>query len=231
MLILQDCTPREMTERGQTLFHTYRGQLNSFEQAAQVVVRTLYNDICQPNGNPLFALLRVFRFSLYKELHREHQAVADPGITHWLTLMATIGEEQDWCDRRLSRNHQVIPADKPPTPMFDIAFKEIGLRFGGEAHVPMNFREDEDGGFMRYFFEEQAHGSPNIPDQADFVVPYQIQSVVGTGSVFANENAYILIGFTHAPIDETQARKFARLNPFIATLFAYHEARVIWEQH
>lgn len=132
MILLQSSDEQTVVQFARQLLNEYRDNLTSFEEAAQVVTDTIHDEFRQPDGNRLFALLRIFRFGARNDIHPELQALATADADFWLTLMASKGAESNWCDRRTSEGHQVIPADSPATPMLQAAFAQIGLDFGQE---------------------------------------------------------------------------------------------------
>ncbi len=224
MLVLKESKPQDLADFGRKMLNTNRDGLASFEEAAQVVVNTLYREIRQPNGDPLFAMVRIFRLGSYDDLHPDLKAEADPNIERWMALTATVGVEQDWCDRRLSEDHQLIPADMAATPMMRAAFDQIGLTFGKNTLPP---KEDADG-YSHYFHVLEALGSPYIPDQNNFVIPYEIQSVFGFGHVFSNYDSYLCLGFSKTRIIKEEMDKFVNVAPFIGTLLAIYDAKQLW---
>ncbi len=178
----------------------------------------------------MFALVRIFRFAPYDELTTELQSVASSDVQQWLALMSSTGVEWDWCDRHRSQGHRAIPADSPATPMLKAAFEQIGLRFGGENNGNiLEMHTHESAGWIKHFHVPVALDSPYVPDQEQFVVPYNIKSVVGIGSPFSDGTAYMLISFSLSPIDTKNAEKFAILNPYIGTLLASFKRDQIWD--
>ena len=61
------------------------------------------------------------------------------------------------------------------------------------------------------FHVEHAVGSPYIPAQSDFVVPYGIASVVGFGGVLGSGDLYAAILFSRVHIPSESAKRFRSL--------------------
>ena len=61
------------------------------------------------------------------------------------------------------------------------------------------------------FHVEHAVGSPYIPAQSDFVVPYGIASVVGFGGVLGSGDLYAGILFSRVHIPSESAKRFRSL--------------------
>src|SRR5258706_1263025 len=117
----------DVAKFGLSLLTDYRNTLHSFEEAAGLCVRAIYNEFRQPDDQPTFALVRIYRLCRYDELLPELQTIATPEVTHWMALMGTVGTESAWCDRRTSQGHKVIRAVGDRSPMLSAAFEQIGL--------------------------------------------------------------------------------------------------------
>lgn len=223
MNTLTQSTDTQIVQIGRRILNEYRSSAKSFDQAAHAIVRELFGNFRQPNGDPMFALLRVFRFGRYGDLSDNLRHMATDNDTYWLTLMATIGIEPAWCDVNQSKGHRVIPADNPKTPMLAAAFQQIGLPFGKDDPERQTFQTQiGDNQLSRYFHVETASDSPFIPIQDGFVKRYGVESVVGIGSGFLGGDAFFCIGFSLSKITEADAKKFAILDPYIATLLALY---------
>ena len=93
---------------GRQLLTDYRDSLSSFEEAAQTTVERIYDTFRQPNGDPAFALVRVFRLADFQTLPEDAQASVDSNHERWMALAGTYGIEPAWCDRRSSHEHKVL---------------------------------------------------------------------------------------------------------------------------
>ncbi|MBZ0319111.1 MAG: hypothetical protein K8L91_22035 [Anaerolineae bacterium] len=220
-----------ITQFGRELLRQRDKQLGSFEEVAQVCCSAFYRAFTDADGNPAFALFRIFRISRYPELTPEMKATVDPADDQWLTLMATIGDEPAWCDRRQSQGHGCIPkAAAMQAPMLTEAFRELNLTWEGTpAGEGFHLARLEEHISSRYFYVRDAVGSHYIPAQADFVVPYDVQSVIGLGSGFMSGAAAFAIGFSRVRVGDEQAAVFAEISPYLLTVLASYEERgTIW---
>jgi hypothetical protein len=174
--------------------------------------------------------MRIFRSSTYDQLPGELKAMVSPTGGPWMALMGTVGDIAEWCDRRMSKGHQIIAATgETRSPMVKAAFEQIGLDklLAGGGESPENLML-EGKQLTSYFHVPTAPGSQYIPAQ-DFVARYQIQSVVGVGSPFISGAVYLALAFSKAPIDDASAREFAEVAPFLSSLLAIHDGRrVLW---
>ena len=228
MLDLYACTAEEVNDFAHKFYLHYIESLNSFEEAAQVVVNTIYDTFRQPNGDPLFALVRVFRIGLRDELPPSIIDMVTGNTRYWLALAGTVGLEEDWCDRTRSRAHQAIPADETLSPMFKAAMADLGIDLGDEMTL-IDAQDHQQAPNSRFFLAPEAPNHPAVPDQEQFVLPYGIQSEVGLGSVFAHgQGSYILVAFSLEPIGNAEAMKLTELAPFVGTLLAYYNEEQLW---
>lgn len=219
-----------LQQYGKQVLYKYSQECNSMEQAAQNIVRDFYDMFRTEEGDPEFALVRVFRLTKFEELDPELQASCTIKSGQCLALMGTIGIEEAWCDRRQSQSRKAIPINQNMSPMFKGVFRELGFSW-----------EDSTGdelvsgaalgamGMIRYFHVEDVSSSSYITDQEQFVEPYGIQSVVACGSQFLSDAAFVLIGFSTVPVTEEQAEKLVKLMPHISTLLATFDVReALW---
>ena len=94
----------------------------SLQAAADSIVRYLYTDSgTLPDGRRSCALVRCYRTFSHDRLDRSQRAFADSMLRvpmaspdmKCLTLIATVGDEGEWCSPATSRGHRVIPLPSP----------------------------------------------------------------------------------------------------------------------
>jgi hypothetical protein len=236
MLDLNTCTSTDIETFGKNLLSAHRTDLHSFEEAATLCARSIYNEFGNEFGqgkNKLsFALVRIYRLCRYSELLPEVQAVADPSVSDWMALMGTVGNEPAWSDRRTSQGHKAIKAvGDNRSPMLTAAFEQLGLgNFAQEKEITADAPLLQyAGSFTSFFHVSKALGSPFIPAQRDFVEKHQIQSVLGIGCRFVSGALYLGLCFSKIAIDKANAQKFSTISPAVSTLLALYDGRgVIW---
>lgn len=210
----------------------YQKQCSSFEEVAQRTVEDFFDLFHSQNGEPEFALIRIFRTTRINELPHELQAIVKSPAEHYLALMGTVGVQASWCDRRQSRTRQVIPINQYMSPMFKGIFRELGFRWRDETGEDIVAGETiHEMPLVRYFHVEDVSSSTYIPDQEQFVRPYGIQSALAVGVQFGSKAAYVLIGFSMRHISPIQAEQLAQTAPYISTLLAtFDEKNAIWAE-
>lgn len=214
---------------------------SSLESAAGRITRYLYEHLLiAGSGERACRLVRLFKTHTYDELdeelkgevrepiersHRENQSNVS---SRFLTLMGTAGDEEDWNDRRKSKNHKIIPLSLPTFahdyPMIAHLFLQFGLDLTPVAkpdelvitgeHLaiqsPDIFLADSHSSFQ-VFWVPQACGSPLINAQAEFVTPYSIKSVIGFGGMLSNAAMFAMILFSRVEINHEVAQMFKPL--------------------
>lgn len=226
MITLQNCQKSDVQHWGHDLYSQYIRGLANFEEAATIAVKSLYEDFITPTGDPLFALVRIFRVTAYDDLPPDLKKLTDPDIQYWIALAGTYGQEQNWCDRHQSVSHGVLSAEHA-TPMLKAALKLAGVKWGSEAsdHMP----DPHNIAIEHYFYIPNAPHHEDIPDQENFILRYGIQSVIGIGSPFMSQSAYLAVMFSKMPINQTDCNKLIEIAPYLSTLLASYDARnLIW---
>jgi hypothetical protein len=65
------------------------------------------------------------------------------------------------------------------------------------------------------FYVPEALGSPYIPAQKEFVIPYQVQSVLGFGGVLPSGELFAVILFSKVSIPLETADRFKWLSAYV----------------
>jgi signal transduction histidine kinase len=184
------------------------------------LVRHLYEHVLGPNGDRALALVRLFVTRRFDELDVESRGIVAAVLpnaapeTMCLTLAATAGDQADWNDVKRSLGHRAIPISTPKSveqfPMIARLFDQLGVEVGGVLSPSSDFLIGEtDAGV---FYVPQARGSPYIPAQDAFVIPFDIQSVVGFGGLLPDGRLYAVILFSKVPVSRDVAELFGYLS-------------------
>lgn len=230
----------EMTECGAALRKLGIGA-RSMEEAADRIVRYFYNQFIDPKtGQNAFALVRLFKTHSYSDLPPELQGIVQQTLVaqpiasdmKCLTLLATIGDEFAWNTRSGSQGHQVIPFVSPKlvaqSPMLSQLIQQLGLELDTVVSPDPHLIIDLEQVNYNVFHVPTALGSPYIPAQTNFVVPYGIESVLGFGGMMPSGNLMTVILFSKVPIPKETADLFKTLTlntkmallPFEKSVFA-----------
>lgn len=209
----------------------------SLEEAADRIVRFFYDGCVDPaSGRRTTVLVRFYKTHPYADLPLDLKLFADrnieagqasPGM-RCLTLLATAGDEPAWMSRRSSRGHQVIPLPSADivrrAPMIARLIEELGFDIESVVRGGVAARPGEAKTYD-VFHVKDAFGSPSIPAQSEFVVPYGVSSVLGFGGILRSGELFAIILFSRAPIPEASASRFRAIALDVrSSLYALNEA-------
>jgi len=213
----------DMTACGAAIRKLGRGA-PAMEGAADQIARYFYENFMDPVTNqPEFALARFFKTHDFIELSDDLQAIAQASLgdspatpqMKCLTLLGTAGDRPEWNDRRLSTGHQVIPLPSErmvtKAPMIAQLIQQLGLSISSVIAPAPNMIVDLQERTFNVFHIAEAQGSSYIPAQAEFVQPFNVQSVLGFGGVLPSGNLMVIILFAKNPISRSTAELFKPL--------------------
>ncbi len=214
------------------------------EDAATDIVRHLYeNFIDGESGARAMALVRFFKTHSYRELDGEQREFADAILGNMsataemkcLTLLASAGENAEWNSRHNSHDHKAIPLPSEELvqqfPMISNLVKQFGLEISSLISPDPSCLADMEQTTYNVFCVPETPGSPYVPAQESFVIPYGIKSTLGFGGILPSGNLYAVIMFSKVAISREMADLFKPLAlavkvsilPFIHAIF--HESR------
>ena len=196
----------------------------SMEQAAAFVVHYLYENLVdKATGERSSVLVRCYKTHPCAGLPPDVRAFA-AGLgarddTRCLALLATAGMHDDWNDRRRSAGHQAIPLTSEETvarsPMVHELVAQLGLDVRRLVEPAALFVDPEPRTY-NVFHVPEALGSPYVPAQDDFVVPYGVRSVIGFGGLLPDGELFAVILFSRAPIPRDIAERFRTITGSVA---------------
>ena len=185
------------------------------EDVALGIVRSLSDATRSNSGTPTCPLIRCFASTRRRRLTRRLVDVLDRSYPverpepedRVLVLLATDGEEPEWCDRRQSARHQVLPltgVDLSLFPMVSQMFMQFGLPLAA-LRTDANFADPTESAFGVFHVQEAA-SSAAIPD-TEFVRDRGIQSVVGLGGRFPNGEVFATLLFSSERVGTAMAEQ------------------------
>ena len=198
---------------------------SSMEEVAERTVRFIFERLHGPDGGePACALVRLFVTMPYEDLQVEQQAFvagvlgaapADQSLK-CLTLLASAGVEDAWNSRHSSAGHKALPLQSAESvarsPMIAQLIRQLGVEVSSLlASDPRLIVEMEQHTF-NVFYVPDAAGSPFIPAQEGFVMPYGVRSVLGFGGVLSSGDLYAMILFSRVSISREVAELFRTLS-------------------
>ena len=197
----------------------------SLEAAAGAIVRHLYENLRDAKGRAC-VLVRLYKTLPYRELPSElrdfgHDLMPTESLapgTKCLTLLGTAGDLPEWNNRHASRRHRSIPLLSKlaieQVPMIAQMVRQFGLDTSSLMEANPEIIHELDQKTYNVFFVPDAHISPFIPAQAEFVVPHGVKSALGFGGVLPSGNLFAVIMFTRVtlPVETAQMFRTIALN-------------------
>jgi hypothetical protein len=236
-LDLTNFTVGGMLRAGVAVRRVLRGA-ESLEEAADRIVHFFYDRCVDPeSGRRTTVLVRFYKTHAFGDLPLDLKLFAERHIEpdqavpelRCLTLLATAGDEPGWMSRRASQGHQAIPLPSADivrrAPMIAGLIEELGMDI--ESVIRGNVPNTRPGESKTYdvFHVKDAFGSPSIPAQREFVVPYGVTSVLGFGGLLRSGELFAIILFSRAPISEASASRFRAIALDVrSSLYALNEA-------
>lgn len=217
----------------------------NMEEAASSIVKYFYDAFIDPtDGGRSCAMVRFYKTHAFGKLEPDLKLFARRQLgdrpaddaMKCLTMLATIGDEPEWCDRRQSRGHQAVPLVSEEVvekaPMISQLVKQMGLEIAEvvQPSEPIVSQRQEKRSY-NVFHVEEALGSPYIPAQDEFVKPYGIHSVVGFGGLLRTGDLFAVILFSRTPVSAESAERFRNVALDVKyALFSFPEDRVFARQ-
>lgn len=205
----------------------------SMEEVANRIVHYLYDHLVdQQTGEKACALVRLFVTHLYEELDEELREFArvvlgDHPESHemkCLTLLATVGEKPEWNSRKNSVGHKAIPLPSEEVfarfPMISRLTQQLGLEVSDVVAPDPTLLVELEQKTYNVFYVPEAVGSPFVPAQEEFVIPFGIKSVLGFGGMLPSGDLFVIIMFSkvHIPRETTDLFKTVALSAKMAVL-------------
>ena len=193
----------------------------SMEETANRMVRYLYDSfVVKETGTHSCALVRLFITQPYGMLDAELQTLArkmlgeipESSDPKCLVLLGTAGDQPEWNASNLSMGHQVIPLPSEQVvssiPMISQLITQLGVDVSHVLQPTAGMMLAVEQKTYNVFHIPEAVGSPYIPAQSAFVIPFHIQSVLGFGGLLPSGELYALILFSRTPISAETATLF-----------------------
>ncbi|TKB92650.1 MAG: hypothetical protein E8D41_07585 [Nitrospira sp.] len=198
--------------------------VSSAQDVAQRIASYLYRRFGNDQtGRQDCVLVRCFLTRSYRELDPQSQDCArralscGPGSLDMkcLTLFGTAGERPEWNDRNRSRRYRSIPiTDKQVLsqfPMVSQLLQQLGVEVESKMQPKSDTRADRTERTLNVFYVAEAKGSPFVPAQEEFVIPFGIESILGFGGVFPSKEFFTIILFSREKISRETAELFKPL--------------------
>ena len=223
MFDLRDFTFTQMIQAG-TKLRTLGEGAESMEEASARIVQYLYDNLTSGQAQQkACVLVRMFKTHPFGELDAKPRqfaaamlqgAVAPPAMK-CLTLLATAGEQPAWNSRTTSQGHQAIPLISEKAienaPMISQLLAQLGINLSTLQNPGPSLMIEAEQSSFNVFHVPQAKGSPYVPAQKEFVIPYGVESVLGFGGLLPGGDLFAVILFSRVHIPRETADLFKTL--------------------
>lgn len=213
----------DMTRCGDAL-QQFGLKARNLEELANLMVHYFYDNLTEKQtGEKSCVLVRFFMTYPYASLDPELRQLANEildgqpvrqGIK-CLIQLATVGIRPEWNSTKLSKEHRVIPLLSEHTveqiPMISQMIYQLGIDIANVLNPNPELIIELGSKVFNVFHVPNALGSPYIPAQDRFVVPYGIKSVLGFGSILPTGNLFSLIIFSKTKIPRETANMFKNI--------------------
>lgn len=224
MFDLADFKMSGMIECGAALRELGKGA-QSMEETSSRIVRYLYDHfIDRDTGERACALVRFYKTHPYSGLDEELRRFARSAMgkrrvspmTKCLVLLATIGDSPSWCSRKTSQGHKAIPLPSEQVvsqiPMISQLIYQLGLGINDVIKPDPALLIELEQRTFNVFYVPKATGSPFVPAQENFVIPYGIKSALGFGGLLPDGELFVTIMFSKVHISREIADMFKTLS-------------------
>lgn len=220
MYDLTKFTLEDMTRCGDAL-QQFGLKARNLEELANLMVHYFYDTLTdKQTGERSCVLVRFFMTYPYASLDPELRQLANEilvgqpvrqGMT-CLIQLATVGIRPEWNSTKLSKEHRVIPLVSEHTveqiPMISQMIYQLGIDISNVLNPGPELIVELGSKVFNIFHVPDALGSPYIPAQDKFVIPFGITSVLGFGSILPTGNLLSLIIFSRTGIPRETASMF-----------------------
>ena len=209
---------------GKDLLNTYRDEIHSFEEAANLVVENIHKTFIQDDGEITFGLVQIFRLFRYEELNLDIQQQVNPD-DKWMVLMGEISDDEYFIDPAMGVNDFMINLETEDGELFHTLFD----KFGFTEETTQRILDGQSSIFSTYVHIPDINENISLSDQ-DSSVLNMLQSAVVIGSRFLSDSVYICLAYSKVPLSKDAASKLAKFAPYVSTLLAIFDGReTLWE--
>jgi two-component system, NtrC family, sensor kinase len=237
MPVIHTITAAEIDEMSAALREIARDS-STVEECAQRWTFQLFDNLLSEDGTSACVLVRCFRTSRFGSLSTELRELASDAAqdtqldnaTQCLVLLGSAGREASWNSRHRSVGHRVIPLPSPEmvarSPMIAQLFLQMGIHLHTMLQPADDLITERHQDALDVFYVPDAKGSPFIPSQEEFVLPFGVGSVVGFGGVLPSGSVFAIVMFLGVTISEDIAHRFRALAATVNDELArFEEAR------
>ncbi len=214
---------QDMSEVGDAL-QQLELKAKNIDELSDMMIQYFFDNLGDiQTGEKSSVLVRFFMTYPYSSLDADLQHSADKMLDgkpedqdiKCLKLLATAGVQQEWNSTADSRGHRVLPLQNEDMLKKNIMVHQFIHQMGMDVSNVLNpdpkLSSELEGRVFNVYHIPDALGSPYIPAQEEFVVPFGIKSAIGFGGMLPTGNLFSLLIFSKTKIPHMTANLFKNI--------------------
>ncbi len=214
---------QDMSEVGDAL-QELELKAKNIDELSDMMVRYFFDNLVDiQTGEKSSVLVRFFMTypysSLDTELRKSVDNMLDGQTVHQdmkcLKLTATAGVQPEWNSTIHSKDHRVLPLQNEEMLKKNIMvhqfIDQIGIGISNVLNPDPKLSSELEGRAFNIYHVPEAIGSPYIPAQKEFVVPFGVKSAMGFGGMLPTGNLFALLVFSKTKIPHNTANLFKNI--------------------
>ncbi len=214
---------KDMSEVGDAL-QQLELKAKNIDELSDMIVRYFFDNLGETQTEEKSSVLvRFFMTYPYSSLDPELQQSANKMLNSkpvdqdmkCLKLLATAGVQPEWNRTINSKGHRVLPLQNEEMLKKNIMvhqfIHQMGMDISNVLNPDPKLSSELEGRVFNIYHVPEALGSPYIPAQDEFVVPFGIKSAVGFGGMLPTGNLYALLIFSKTKIPRETANLFKNI--------------------
>jgi hypothetical protein len=214
---------QDMSEIGEALQQLELKAKNIDELSDLMVQYFFYSLVDKQTGEKSSVLVRFFMTYPYSSLDTELQQSVDKMLDgqsvdqnmKCLKLSATAGVQPEWNSTKHSKGHRVLPLQNEDMLKKNIIvhhfIHQMGMGVSNVLNPDPELSSELEGRVFNVYHVPDALGSPYIPAQKEFVVPFGVKSAMGFGGMLPTGNLFALLIFSKTKIPRDTANLFKNI--------------------
>ncbi|MBT3355217.1 MAG: hypothetical protein HN402_09865 [Candidatus Scalindua sp.] len=214
---------QDMSEVGDAL-QQLELKAKNIDELSDMIVRYFFDNLVDTQtGEKSSVLIRFFMTypysSLGTELRQSVDKMLDGQSVHQdmkcLELSATAGVQPEWNSTIQSKGHRVLPLQNENMLKNNIMvhqfIDQMGIGISNVLNPDPTLSSELEGRVFNVYHVPDAIGSPYIPAQEEFVVPFGVKSAMGFGGMLPTGNLFALLIFSKTKIPRDTANLFKNI--------------------
>ncbi|GAX59826.1 hypothetical protein SCALIN_C04_0314 [Candidatus Scalindua japonica] len=223
MFDLTEFSLHDMSEVGDAL-QQLELKAKNIDELTDMVVQYFFDNLVDTRtGEKSSVLVRFFMTYPYSSLDVKLRQSVDKMLNgqpvdqdmKCLKLSATAGVKPEWNSTIYSKGHRVLPLQNKDMLKKNIMvhqfIDQMGMGISNVLNPDPKLSSELEGRVFNVYHVSEALGSPYIPAQKEFVVPFGVKSAMGIGGMLPTGNLFALLIFSKTKIPHNTANLFKNI--------------------